>query len=159
MIDCYQNLHSLERVTCRVTIMANLLPIFWLATLVAHVAFAIACFRRRIQAGSQYRVGALYVSGGATAMSLLTFILFIRVFVVGQSSNVAQFAGEAGFHLWSLWARYWPLLLIGNLAALVLAWIAVLIPPWSWKSSLSRLAALLSVLCAGYVLLQRIPDA
>jgi hypothetical protein len=78
--------------------------------------------------GGQKRIRALVVSGIASLLPLITLMLFLRVFVIGGSSNVAQIAGESGMDLWSLWFGVWPLLFVGNPAAFLAAVVALFWP-------------------------------
>src|SRR5207302_5916122 len=83
------------------------------------LAFVSAACLQRQPSGGRRRLGSLYVSTGASLVPHITLVLFIRVFIIGGSSNVAQLAGEAGFGLWSLWAGAWLPLFCGSPVAFV----------------------------------------
>lgn len=108
------------------------------------------------------RVTTLNVSGMACLVPFVTLLLFLLVFVVGGSSNVAQIAGEGGRSLWSLWFRMWPLLYMGNPVAFVVCLIAMLLPPYPpgyWYSIGSRACGVIASAFAWYVVVQCFPDA
>src|SRR5438477_7462456 len=75
------------------------------------------------------RLGSLMASAFASILPLMTLILFLRVFVIGGSSNVAQLAGDEGYDLWHLWFSAWPLLLLGDPAGVLIGLVALAIPP------------------------------
>ena len=113
-------------------------------------------------AGKSGKLGALLFAGAASVMSLVTLLLVIRVFVVGGSSNVAQFAGESGMNLWSFWFHAWGFLFLGDGLAFVVSTVAVFFPPYPpkhWLSFASRVIAVVAAGYACYVLGQLIPDA
>lgn len=131
----------------------------WCTCLALQLGFAVAAFWQTATPDGFRARRSLYVSAAASLVPLVTLCLFIRVFVIGRSSNVAQFAGDDGFRLWALWADEWLPLLFCNFVVFVSLFAVTLIPPWRSLSSSSRVAALLSALCALYALLRWYPDA
>ena len=98
----------------------------------------------------------------ASVLPLVTLLLFLRVFVIGGSSNVAQLAGESGLDLWSLWFHAWPLLFFGNPVAFMVALVAALLPPYPprrWQSFASRACAVVAASFAWYTVVTFFPDA
>lgn len=95
--------------------------------------------------------------------SLLTLVSFVRVFVVGGGSNVAQLAGSSGMSLWSFWFHIWPLLILSNLAAVLIALIVLFLPLGTrrgWQMVIAgRLCSLSSALIALRFLGIYFPDA
>jgi hypothetical protein len=109
----------------------------WVGSQALQLTLAVLAVCQRPDA----RLGALVASGAASVLPLITLVLFLRVFVIGGSSNVAQLAGESGFDLWSLWFHAWPLLFFGNPLAFLVAVTAALLPPYPpsrWPSFASR---------------------
>lgn len=101
--------------------------------------------------GSPRQRAALFFSAAASALPLVTLILFFRVFLIGGSSNIAQHAGESGLDLWSLWFHAWPLLFFGNPSSFVAAIAALALPPYPPKYTASfayRVCAVIASVCA-----------
>lgn len=103
--------------------------------------------------------GSLKAAGIAAVVPVITLMLFVRVFVVGGSSNVAQLAGDNGFSLWSLWAGWWPLLFFGNPISFVVALIASICSPYEWPSLLARWCGIMTAACACHAAFKYFPDA
>ncbi|MGA2062754.1 MAG: hypothetical protein ABSG67_19965 [Thermoguttaceae bacterium] len=134
----------------------------WIILHVLHAALALAAFIYPPAFAKQRRVGTLAASTFITFMPLITLIFFIKVFVIGQSSNVVQIAGESGYALWELWAGTWPLLLIGNAIAWLVALVATVFPPYPpryWTSASARFLSVLLVTFAWYTITTYFPDA
>ena len=137
---------------------------FWLWVTVqsAYLALAATAFaveRRNAEGNSRT---ALIVSAGATAIPLIALLVFVRVFVVGGSSNVAQIAGESGYELWRTWFHVWPLLFLGSSISWLTAVAATVWPPYpprGWLSTATRLAAVLVGAVTCFVLTAYMPDA
>ena len=135
---------------------------FWIGTQSLQIAFGFAALLQKRDASGRKRLGSLVVSAGASILPLFTLLLFLRVFVIGRSSNVAQLAGEAGYELWRLWFAAWPLLVFGNLAAFVVVLVAAIVPPYSpahWKSIASRVCAIVAAGFACHAVFTYFPDA
>jgi hypothetical protein len=114
----------------------------------------------RPTAGS--RRWAMLLAGIASLVSLITLVLFMRVFVVGRSSNVAQLAGEEGYALWSLWFRAWIWLYIGNPLSFITCVLSLAAKPWplqDWRSWTSRVLASANAALAAYFTATYFPDA
>jgi hypothetical protein len=81
-----------------------------------------------------------------------TLSLSMTVFAIGGSSHIRQLAGEAGLPLWELWKNSWPILLLVNPISILLAVIAVYLPPssrknrdWMWLRFFVLLGAVISI--------------
>jgi hypothetical protein len=133
--------------------------ILWVACLALQLGFAAAACRPWAASGESRGHRPVYAAAAASIVPLITLGLFVRVFVIGRTSNVAQLAGEEGFRMWALWMEAWPLLLFCNLLAMVALMTALATPPWRWASVLSRMAAFLFVMCAWCALLKWAPMA
>ena len=134
----------------------------WIAFHVLHAALAAHAFICRPHAAEPKRLGVLTASVLATFVPLVTLVLFVHVFVIGHSSNVAQIAGESGYELWQLWFHSWPLLLFGNGIAWLAAVIATVLPPYPprYLTSLgTRFLTVLLVTFAWYTVTTYFPDA
>jgi hypothetical protein len=125
------------------------------------LAFGVyACLRRGI--ALERRFNSLVVSGLGSLLPLVTLLLFLVVFVIGGSSNVAQVAGGSGYDLWSLWCSTWPLLFLGNPLAFIVVLVAASLPPYSlsqWPSFCSRWCAVAAAGFACYTVVKFFPDA
>lgn len=138
-----------------------LVLLVWIAAHVLHVGFGITTIRRP-SADSPKRLGSLHASFVASILPWTTLALFLIVFVIGGSSNVAQFAGESGFELWSLWLHAWPLLLFGNLIAIIVLPIIALWPPYPpryLESFVARWCAVVGAGLAWHTVVTYFPDA
>lgn len=134
------------------------LLVFWVSSQVLQLVFGVLA----IQTSEQKRLSSLKVSALASILPMFTLLLFITVFVIGGSSNVAQLAGEEGQDPWTLWAIAWPLLFIGNPVAFFVVLVAAFCPPYSpthWKSLVSRVSAVFAASFAWYVSAMLFPDA
>jgi hypothetical protein len=134
----------------------------WIIAQSLQVVFALSAIGTRDHAKVENRLGSLTVSGFAAVLPLLTFVLFLGVFVIGRSSNVAQLAGEDGYELWKLWFHAWPLLFFGNPVSLLVLLVAVFLPPYpprNWASTLSRICGAFAAAFALYITFTYFPDA
>jgi hypothetical protein len=134
----------------------------WVGFQVLQLVFVTRALRRQHDTSGRKRIIALAVSGVASIVPFITLVLFLWVFVIGGSSNVAQLAGESGLDLWSLWFHVWPLLFAGNPPAFLAAVAAVLLPPYPpkyWESFVSRVCAVVAASCAWYAVVTFFPDA
>jgi hypothetical protein len=134
----------------------------WIGSQSLQVFSGIQALRERPNSNRPKRLGSLYVSGVASILPFATLLLFLRVFVIGGSSNVAQLAGPSGSSLWSLWFHAWPLLFFGCPLAFVATAAATIVPPYPpvyGNSFVSRLSALVSSGCAWHVVVTCFPDA
>lgn len=135
--------------------------LLWIGSYALHLAVGVYAYSKERTTGDR-RLGPLVVSGVASIPPLITLLLFVRVFVLGGSSNVAQLAGEDGYDLWRLWFQAWPLLFFGNPAAFLVTLGAAFLPPYPprhWASFVSRLSAVSAAACAWYVVVKFFPDA
>ena len=133
-----------------------------LGALIMQLVWGVLAVRQEPDAKGIRRHGALVPSAMASVLPLMTVLLFIRVFVIGRSSNVAQFAGDSGFDLWRLWFHAWPLLFFGNPLAFLVAVVGLLRrphPPTHWQSFASRACCLIAAGCAWYIVVSYSPDA
>jgi hypothetical protein len=132
--------------------------LLWVSSQALQLVFGVLA----MQTSEKKLLGSLKVSALASILPSITLILFITVFVIGGSSNVAQLAGEAGQGLWTLWAGFWPLLFIGNPIAFFVALVTAFFPPYPpthWKSLASRVSAVVAASFAWYVSVMLFPDA
>jgi hypothetical protein len=97
-------------------------------------------------------IGAILALVNSLAASVYTLSLSLSVFAIGGSSHIRQLAGESGLHLWELWKNSWPTLLLINPLSILLAIIAVYLPPssrqnrdWLWLRFFVLLGAVISV--------------
>jgi len=134
----------------------------WIGSLVMQLALGVIALRRPPELDGHRRRGSLMLAAVSGVVPLITLLFFLRVFVIGGSSNVAQLAGDDGQDLWSIWFHAWPMLLVANPPSMMLAVVAVLLPPYSrrgWASHFSRGGAVVASACACYVVLKYFPDA
>lgn len=134
----------------------------WVGSQTLQLIFAALAVFRRTEPDGRRRLGSLIASTLATILPLITLLLFVVVFVIGRSSNVAQLAGESGYKLWSLWCGVWPLLFLGNPVALLGTLVAALLPPYPpryWQSFTSRIFAIAAAGFAWYTVITFFPDA
>jgi hypothetical protein len=101
---------------------------------------------------TQKSIGAILALGTSLAASIYTLSLSITVFAIGGSSHIRQLAGESGLPLWELWKNSWPILLMVNPISILLAVIAVYLPPssrknrdWMWLRFFVLLGAVISI--------------
>lgn len=133
----------------------------WIGAQVLQLVFGIVAFRQA-RALQDKQLGPLIASWIASVSPLLTWIVFLRVFVVGGGSNVAQVAGEDSYALWRIWYGVWPLLSLGNFLGLTIVAITTLLPPYPpkcWPSWLSRACGIVGGGFALYVVAAFLPDA
>jgi len=102
----------------------------------------------------------LILSAIGAIIPVLTLVLFLRVFVIGHSSNVAQLAGEDGFELWRLWCHSWPLMFFGNPVSFFIEFASCFLPPFKNPPSYwGRILGIIASGCATHVTLKYFPDA
>jgi hypothetical protein len=101
---------------------------------------------------TQKSIGAILSLGTSLAASIYTLSLSMTVFAIGGSSHIRQLAGDAGLPLWELWKNSWPTLLMVNPISILLAVIAVYLPPssrknldWMWLRFFVLLGAMISI--------------
>ncbi len=136
--------------------------ILWVGSQALQLTFAVLAVRQKTDSSGHKELGSLIVSAVASVPPALTLLLFLRVFVIGGSSNVAQLAGESGFDLWRLWFHVWPVLFFGNPLAFAVALVAALLPPYPpgrWQSFASRVCAVIAASFAWYTVVTFFPDA
>jgi hypothetical protein len=97
-------------------------------------------------------IAAILALVTSLAASVYTLSLSLSVFAIGGSSHIRQLAGESGLQLWELWKNSWPTLLLINPLSILLAIIAVYLPPssrqnrdWLWLRFFVLLGAVISV--------------
>lgn len=121
--------------------------------------FVLAVIQQR-----RWRHGKLSIgfSLAATLSPALTLVFFVIVFIIGRSSNVAQFASSSGFDYWGLWMKVWPLLLVGTSPCILFALVALICPPYRMRFVASwalPIAALIAALAAMDILARYFPTA
>jgi hypothetical protein len=86
------------------------------------------------------------------AASMYTLGISLWVFGIGGSSHIRQIAGDSGYHMWEIWKNSWPTLLILNPVSILLALIAIYLPPssrtnrdWFWLRFSVLIGAVISV--------------
>ena len=134
----------------------------WIPLQAVHALLAVYALAGPVNSAGPKRHGALVLSCAVTLVPLATLILFVGVFVVGGSSNVVQLAGDSGYDLWSLWAGTWPMLLLGNPVAWLVAVLTTVFPPYpprQWASMVARFLAVLVAAFACWTTLTYFPDA
>ena len=134
----------------------------WVTSFIASLILGVFAGREPANASGRGHTGSLVLAGFASLLPAVTLMLFIVVFVIGGSSNVAQLAGEGGRSLWTLWFHVWPPLFIGNPLAFLVATGAVCLPPYPpryWKSFACRVSAIIAAGCAWYAIFAFAPDA
>jgi len=125
---------------------------FWGGAHAASLVFGVIAFLRRSPPGEAREIGAIIVSLVASIPPLITWLLVLKVFIIGGSSNIVQIAGPAGTSLWSLWARAWLYLLYGNGIALLVTGLAMLFPPYPPERASSVASRALAATAAGVAL-------
>src|SRR5262245_1237852 len=121
------------------------LVMFWALILITQLLCGAVAFIRARR--NEDFDPALVASAIVSVLPLFALLMFVRVFVIGGSSNVAQFAGADGAGLWSEWFHAWPLFFFGGPVVLLVTLVAALFPPYpprQWVSSVSRLCAIAS---------------
>lgn len=111
---------------------------------------------------TELRLTALILSALGSLVPASTFLLFLLVFVIGGSSNVAQLAGEPDMGLWRLWFNAWPMLLFGTALSGLVSLATALSPPYPpqhVKSFVSRWCGVASAAFSWYVVTTFFPDA
>ncbi len=138
------------------------LVVLWVGSQVLQLYFGILAIRQQPDANNGRRLTSLTLSGIASMLPFFTLLLFLFVFVIGGSSNVAQRAGQSGMDLWGLWFDLWPLLYFGNPPAFFVVCLAALLPPYPpnrWHSFASRVCAIFAAGFAWFIVVMCFPDA
>ena len=102
----------------------------WLIAHALQFRWAFLAMRRSSEDAAPSRLTALQFSLVASCASLLTLAIFLWVFVIGGSSNVAQMAGPSGLKLWAFWGAAWPFMLMANPLALLFLVVSACCPPY-----------------------------
>lgn len=128
------------------------------------IALCVVAWLQRARHGlpNTARTMSLCIATAAGVMPLATLVLFTIVFVVGQSSNVAQMAGDQGFDYWGLWFDAWPILLLGSFGSMIAAVIPIALPPYRARFVAAwalPLAALVAAFAATAIAARYFPDA
>ena len=134
----------------------------WIGSQALQLILAVIELFRPIRSEVVPRRKALQWSTGASFVPLITLVLFLRVFVIGGISHVAQLTGEEGMGLWGLWAAAWMPLFCCIPVVVVIIVIAAVLPPYpprSWIGFLSRVSAVPASLCAWHAVYTWFPDA
>jgi hypothetical protein len=110
-------------------------------------------------------IAAILAAVTSLATSIYTLSLSLSVFAVGGSSHIrqlAELAGESGLQLWELWKNAWPTLLLINPISILLALVAIYLPPssrknrdWLWLRFFVLLGATISV----FLTIDKLPNA
>jgi hypothetical protein len=118
----------------------------WSLTCLAGVTFLVLVPKTK---GS---ITAMIALGASLAASIYTLSLSMTVFAVGGSSHIRQLAGVSGLPLWELWKNSWPILVLVNPTSILLALVALYLPPssrkhrdWLWLRFFVLLGAVISV--------------
>ena len=138
------------------------LLIVWSLCQSLYLVITAAASLQRPSRYKERKLGSLFISAICSAIPSYTLILFVRVFVVGGSSTVAQLNGEGRLYLWSMWVSPWPMLCVGNAVVFVIVSFAILLPPHLPRQRLSFLSRVFAVplpMCAFYALVKLAPDA
>ncbi len=133
----------------------------WLLSQTLHLALGWFALRQQ-RKKREPPLNSLIASAIGGILPLLALVLFLWVFVIGGSSNVAKLAGAQGRTLWRLWFSWWPALFLGlPVTGLVLLGAALSppYPPDHWKSFLSRWCGVVAALCAWCAVVWCFPDA
>lgn len=129
------------------------LAVLWASTHAAQIVFAVRAFRRDRRGDK-----SLAASSYGSLPALLTFVLFVAVFVIGRTSIDPQqaHASESGARLWESWFTGWAFLVPANLIALAGCALVSALPPYPptrTDSFVSRLCAVGGCFCACYATL------
>lgn len=137
------------------------LPV-WIGALLLQAVLACRALQRSWSSDEKRNDVALPLSIMVALMPLMSLLIYLRIFVIGGGSSIAQLAGPDGMRLWSLWVNLWPILALGNLGAFLALGILTCVPPYppigklSWAS---RLCGVASAASACYVVYSTFPDA
>lgn len=134
----------------------------WISSHILHIVFAVLAIPQKRTGDEKRKLGALITSMVTTIFPLVCLVFFLRVFVLGGSSNVAQFAGEERMKLWSLWFSVWGYLFLSTSLAFVINLVAVVCPPYLPRYSvsfLSRVCAVVATCFAFDAVSSYLPDA
>jgi len=135
--------------------------LLWIVCQSLHLVLGTFAVRRECSSNERC-LGSLIASGLGGILPLAALFLFIRVFVIGGSSNVAQLAGDEGRALWTLWFHAWPYLFFGSPIAFLVSLVAGVLPPFPpryWESFTSRWFGIVGAAFAMYSVLRYAPDA
>ena len=121
----------------------------WLLVLTMQVVLGVMALRPRASSVGQKQQGSLWLSGIVSVFPLLTLVVIVRVFVIGGSSNVAQFPDPYGSRLW---ATNWYCLFWGNVIATMMLLAILALPPYPPRRWLSFLSRVFAVISSGYAL-------
>jgi hypothetical protein len=101
---------------------------------------------------SQQSVLTILLLLASLSTSIYTLCISVYVFAIGGSSNIRQLAGASGYQLWEMWKDTWPTFLLLNPLSILLALIAIYLPPssmqnrdWMWLRFFVLLGAAISV--------------
>ncbi len=133
-----------------------------IGALAAHLTLVVVAYLQHRRVRSLLSRISLILGSAAGAIPLITLVLFLAVFVIGGSSNVAQLAGDSGHDLWSLWFGWWPVLLFGNPISVLCSVAALAIPPYRpryFSAWALPLAALTAAIAGAHLTVVYFPDA
>ncbi len=102
---------------------------------------------------------SLLVGGLVCLINFVSLSLFVIVFLIGRSSNVAQFAGRDSFNYWGLWFNTWGWTILSLLVVGAVALVVSACPPYRWRDSVCRILSLVLAAQGLYSLLPLMPDA
>lgn len=123
----------------------------WVGGLMVQAAFEIHCFRRQARI-SKFNSVPLVLSSIGSIAPLISLIVFVWVFVVGRSSNVAQVAAGSDQNLWSFWFHSWPALLLANGCGVMIHLFALGLPPYPWEDGESYFGRCCGLIATGSAL-------
>ena len=92
-------------------------------------------------------------------ISWFTLTVFVLVFVIGGSSNVAQLAGSSGMDGWAIWFNCFPVNLVGNLLSIIVTVFCIFGSRKLLASRFLTLAAFICAVIAFYITIEHFPDA
>lgn len=136
--------------------------VYWMLAQGAFGVCAIGTVVQLWRTGLGRHVPSLCLAGLSGIVPSMTLVLFLRVFVIGGSSNVAQMAGESGYDLWHLWYTFALLFFFANPVSVIVAGISIVLPPYrvrfvgAWALPLSALSC---AIAATYFTMTHLPDA
>ena len=143
--------------------MVQVLLVFWVMSLILQMTLSILAVLHEVQGAAPYeaenacldaipdvrpvRLWSLVLSTMVSLPPVAALAMVFHVFVIGGSSNVAQFAVDTR-DLWSLWVHSFIPLFFSNLCAFPVLLVAACLPPYPpghWASSASRVCAVANV--------------
>ena len=134
----------------------------WIAMHGMHIALSVIAYMRQEFQRGPLEASSSGLSIAGAAVPLLSLLVFLRVFVFGGGSNVAQMADGGGEDLWELWFDFYPLMGIGTLLGGGAVLVSLCLPPYPIRHAAAFGARLCGAAAAGlafYVLTQCPPDA